>query len=185
MFFLYNTKRAQLYKCYPTAAAVGNAICLGSQMTDSRQHVEITTLPPRAHEKQKIDTYVPKHFFHPSRRGGRVRRPHPPPLRHIISYANNPYSKSYIVKGQRRYYRADTQPPGRAAAACVPATHSAEQRRKKERARESSHNEHSLHGEGTCYNPPSKRLLGYKASAESQPMARTSSAAAGPTSVTI
>ena len=50
-------------------------------------------------------------------------------------------------------YVADTQPPGRAAAACVPATHSAEQRRRRERARESGHNEHSLHGEGTPVQP--------------------------------
>ena len=87
-----------------------------------------------------------------------------------------------IIKGQGVYKRADTQPPGRAAAACAPATHNEEQRRKKERARASGHNEHSFHGEGTR---PSTRQLGYKASAESQPMAGTSSAAAGPTSVTV
>ena len=59
-----------------------------------------------------------------------------------------PYSKSYLIKGQGGYI-ADTHPPGRAAAACIPATHSAEQRRKRERAKESGRNEHSLHGEGT------------------------------------
>ena len=90
-------------------------------------------------------------FFRPSRGGRGVRRPHPPPItpHNFLYYAKNPHSKSYIIKGQGGYYRADRQPPGRAAAACVPATHSAEQRRKRERARESGHNEHSLHGEGT------------------------------------
>ena len=83
-------------------------------------------------------------FFTLPEGGGGEEDPFPPPLRRIISYANNPHSKSYIIKGQGRYYRADTQPPGR-----VPATHSAEQRRKREIARESGHNEHSLHGEGT------------------------------------
>ena len=50
--------------------------------------------------------------------------------------------------GIRLDYIGDTQPPGRAAAACVPATHSAEQRRKRERARESGHNEHTQHSTG-------------------------------------
>ena len=39
-------------------------------------------------------------------------------------------------------YIADTQPPGRATAACVPTNHSEEQRRIRERAREGGHNEH-------------------------------------------
>ena len=42
----YHTKRAQRYKLYPTAAAIGNTIYVRSQMTDSRQHVESTTLQP-------------------------------------------------------------------------------------------------------------------------------------------
>ena len=42
----YQTKRGQRYKLYPTAAAVGNTIYVRSQMTDSRQHVESTTLQP-------------------------------------------------------------------------------------------------------------------------------------------
>ena len=36
-----------------------------------------------------------------------------------------------------------------------------------------------------CYNPALTRQLAYEASAESEPMARTSSAAAGPTSATV
>ena len=46
-------------------------------------------------------------------------------------------------------YRADTELPGRAAAACVSAAHRVEQRRKIEIARESGNNEHSLHVQGT------------------------------------
>ena len=51
-------------------------------------------------------------------------------------YSKQPLFQSYIIQGQGRYYRAGTQPPGRAAAACVPPTHSAEQRSKRKRARE-------------------------------------------------
>ena len=92
----------------------------------SYENIRKTT---RGAQKKKSTHNVPKLFFRPSRGGGGYDDPTPPPLRHRISYANNPHSKSYIIKGQGGYYRADTQPPGRAAAACVPATHSAEQRR--------------------------------------------------------
>ena len=53
LVFLYmiphHTKRAQRYKLYPIAAAVGNTIYVRSQMTDSRQHVENTTLQTPLH----------------------------------------------------------------------------------------------------------------------------------------
>ena len=97
-------------------------------------------------KREKIDTYVPKRFFALPEGGGRVRRPHPSPITPHNLLCKQPYSKCFIIKGQGGYI-ADTQPPGRAAAACVPATHSAEQRRKGERARESGHNEHGLHTE--------------------------------------
>ena len=80
-----------------------------------------------AHKKM-FSTPTYQNVFSPFQRGGGVQGPHPP-LRHIISYSTNPHAKSHIIKGQGGYYRADTQPPGRAAAACVPATHSAEQGR--------------------------------------------------------
>ena len=73
--------------------------------------------PPRAHNKRKNSTPTYHFFFRSSRGGGGCKDPIPPPLRHIISYANNPYLKSCIIKGQGWYYRADTQPPGHAAAA--------------------------------------------------------------------
>ena len=99
-------------------------------------------------KKKSTPTYQNFCFALPEEGGGN-EDPILPPLRHINSYENNRNTKSYIIKGQGRYYRADTQLPGRAAAAGVPATHSAEQRGKRERTRESGHNEHSLHGEGT------------------------------------
>ena len=88
------------------------------------------------------------------------------------------------MEGQEGYM-ADTQPPGRPAAACVPATHSAKQRKKGDSKREWSQWEQLPRWWNPCYVPPSTRQLSYEASAESQPMARTSSAAAGPTSVTF
>ena len=54
--------------------------------------------------KKKIDTYVQKKYFALSEGGGGYEDPTPPPLRHIISYANNPHPKSYIMQGQGRYY---------------------------------------------------------------------------------
>ena len=97
--------------------------------------------------------------FHSSRGGRGVRRPHPPPITpHNFRCKEPPFYILYNIgavtlQGQVLDYIADTQPPGRAAAACVPDTHSAEQRRRRERATEIGHNEHSFHGEGTPAQP--------------------------------
>ena len=107
------------------------------------------TLRPHQGRAFLFSTPTYQNFFYAlPEEGGGYEDPIPPPLRHRISYANNPYTKFYIIEGLGGYCREDTQPPGRAPATCAPATHSAEQRRKRERARESGHNEHSLHGEG-------------------------------------
>ena len=103
-------------------------------------------------KRKFFDTHVPKCFFHPSRGGGGTKIPSPP-ITSQNFLCKQPHSKSYIIKGQGGYI-ADTRPPGRAAAACAPATHSAEQRRKRERARESGHNKHSIHTvKGTLLQP--------------------------------
>ena len=98
-------------------------------------------------KKESTPTYYIKRFSQPFQRGEGCPKTPSPPFIDIISQVNNPIL-ILIIKGQRGYI-ADTQPPGRTAAACASAMHSAEQRRKRERANESGHNEHSLHGEGT------------------------------------
>ena len=45
-----------MYKLYPTAAAVGITIYVRSQITESRQHVESTTLQPCCTAAAKYDT---------------------------------------------------------------------------------------------------------------------------------
>ena len=52
-------------------------------------------------KKRKFDPYVPFFFFALPEGGGGYEDPIFPPLRHIISYANNPCSKSHLFKGQR------------------------------------------------------------------------------------
>ena len=99
-------------------------------------------------QKNKIDTSYVLKLFVTLPEGGGGTKTLSPPMTPQNFLCKQHLSKSYIIKGQGGCI-ADMQPPGRAAAACAPATHSAEQRRKRERARESGHNEHSLHGEGT------------------------------------
>ena len=105
---------------------------------------------PRAHKKGVFSTptYQTFLFALPEGRGG-YEDPSAP-LHHIISYANDRHSKSFKIKGQWGYNRADRQPPGcAAAAASVPVRHGAEQRRKRAGAIERGRNGHSLHSEET------------------------------------
>ena len=54
----------------------------------------------RERTKKTFSTPTYHLFFRPSRGGRGIGRP-PLPLRHIIFYAKNPYSKSYVIEGQR------------------------------------------------------------------------------------
>ena len=68
----------------------------------------------RSHEQKEIDTYVLKKKS-PFQRGEGGTNTPPHPLRHRISYANDPIlnpTSKYIIKRQGGYIR-DTQPPGR------------------------------------------------------------------------
>ena len=62
---------------------------------------EDTEAAGRTKKKKSTPTYQFFFFALPEGGGGYEDPTPPPPLRHIISFAKNPHSKSYIIKGQR------------------------------------------------------------------------------------